>query len=192
MIFFLLASIFSLKPLFLASGFNGSPIYGTITKPELYPECPPNMGRTFLTSPYKSNSTFLNDYPDCVAKLLRVQINSTTGKVEQLPGIITDSSPIGEYDQLLSYGSFITKAHEIGYEDNVNLFGVGYNYILHPATSYSNEYVKLKSKIEEVYEKTKEKSVIMGHSQGTSFVSIFISNFTTPEWAQKYIDSVIF
>ena len=175
MFFFLFSStIFSLKPLFLASGFNGSPIYGTVTKPELYPECPANMGRTFLTSPYKSNTTFLNDYPDCVAKLLRVQINSTTGKVEQLPGIITDSSPIGEYDQLLSYGSFIDKAHSLGYVDNVNLFGVGYNYILHPVTSYSTVYDNLKSKIEEVYEKTHEKSIIMGHSQGTSFVSIFI------------------
>ena len=191
MFLFFLAFSLSLKPIYLVGGFANSPVYGTVTNPSLYPECPADLNKVGIRTP-DPNTQFINQYPDCVAKLLRVQINSTTGEVEQLPGMITDSSPIGP--STLIGGTFpniISKAKSKGYVDNETLFSVGYNYFLHPITSYA-VYDKLKAKIEEEYQKTKEKAVILSYSQGTSFVSIFISNYSSPDWVKKYIESVVF
>lgn len=77
---------------------------------------------------------------------MQVQFNSSTGKVEQLPGIIASSSDIGETSQLSStFSNIISQAKSIGYIDNENIFSVGYNYYLHPITSYP-VYDKLKEK----------------------------------------------
>ncbi|KAK8847227.1 hypothetical protein M9Y10_019811 [Tritrichomonas musculus] len=181
----------SLKPLFFATGLGLSPIYGTVTQPDLYPECPANLNKTSIRYGTSSNQNLIKNYPDCIAKLFRVQLNSSTGKVEQLPGIITDSSPIGETIHLsTTYATIVAEAQKIGYVDNENLFSVGFNYLLHPVTSYS-VYDKLKEKIEEVYNKNHEKSVLISFSQG-SFFSIFISNYSTKDWVKKYVDSIIF
>ena len=187
MIFFsLFLFSFSLKPIYLIGGFSNSPIYGTISDHSLYPECPSDMNKTIITE------DFINNNPDCIAKLLRVQLNPITGEVQQLPGIITDSSYIGPSTNLIdSFSNIIETAKSKGYVDDENLFSVGYNYYLHPITSYS-VYDKLKSKIEEVYTKIHEKAVIISYDQGTSFLSIFISNYSSTSWVQKYIDSVIF
>lgn len=132
------------------------------------------------------------NYPDCIAKLLRVQLNPTTGKVEQLPGIITDSSPIGDPSILSStFSSITTQAKNIGYVENETIFSVGYNYYLHPITS-DPVYDKLKEKIEELYNKNQEKSILISFSQGSSFISLFLSNYSTKEWCEKFIDSTIF
>ena len=185
------ASALSLKPIYLIAGFGQSPIYSTITQPDLYPECP-EVNRLFIRSATSSNTNWLNSNPKCAAKLLRVHLNESTGKVEQLPGIVTDSSPIGDAAELsATFESIISKAKAKGYTSNQNLFSVGYNYYLHPVTSF-DVYDKLKAKIEEVYANTKEKAVIVSFSQGTSFASIFLSNYSTSEWVKQYIDSVVF
>ena len=192
MFFLLLTNSLSLKPLYLVAGFGQSPIYGTVTQPELYPECPANMVKTMIRTATAKNDSLINNYPDCIAKLLQVQLNSTTGQVEQLPGLITDSSPIGEASLLSStFGTIISKAKELGYTDNEDLFSVGYNYYLHPITS-NLVYDKLKEKIEEVYNKKHEKAILISFSQGTSFISIFVSNYSTKSWVERYIDSIVF
>lgn len=190
LIFFgFLAPIFSLKPIFYISGFGNSPVYATITQPELYPECPANVTHTLIYSA-KQSTTFPSKYPDCAAKLLRVQLNKETGQVEQLPGMDTHSSPIGESSLLVAFDDIVAKAKSLGYVENDNLFGVGYNFFLHPVTS-NKVFDNLKQKIEEVYKAKNEKAVLMAFSLGTNFVSLFLSNYSQPEWVTKYIDSIV-
>ncbi|KAK8842112.1 hypothetical protein M9Y10_026339 [Tritrichomonas musculus] len=181
----------TIKPLLLVSGINESPIYATITKNDLYPECPSDVNRLLLTSAKTSNSNFFTNNPKCLAKLLQVQLNTNTGKVEQLPEILTDSTTFMDFSEIPSLRNIAFSALHSGYKNSDTLFSIGYNYFLHPVTSFP-VYDQLKSKIEEIYQKNNQKIVFLSRNQGSSFVSIFISNYSDPEWVKKYIDSVIF
>lgn len=180
-----------LKPVYFVAGFGNSPIISQINNYSLYPECP-KITKITIQSNTIYNKSFLSIYPDCASKLLRVKQNITTKKVEQLAGIKTESTPIG-YSSIHSkiFGLFINSIIKMGYRDNINLFGVGYNYYLHPVTSY-NAYNSLKNHIEQIYSVTKEKSILITYDQGTSFASIFLSNYSQFKWVKQYIDSVIF
>lgn len=184
--------VVSHKPIYLVAGFGNSPIYSHISNPLIYSECPTDVKHFLIIKGKKSDNRFITAYPDCVAKLFRIQFNTTTKKVEQLPGIHINSSQIGDYSNFSDIFDSITPLFEsIGYQKNINMFHVGYNYYFHPITSYS-VYEKLKQKIEQVYLQTGEKSIFVSYDQGTSFVSIFLSNYSRLEWVNKYIDSVIF
>lgn len=182
----------SLKPVFLIAGFENSPIYSKISNPSLYPECPSGKHPILIKDHKNFNTNFLLQYPYCVAKLFRVELNSKTGKLEQLPGITTESISIGDPSFFSdTFGSIFSKIKEIGYQANKNFFGVSYNHFLHPVTSYSVFY-KLKNKIEQVYSQTGEKSIFISFDQGSNFISMFLSDYSKSEWVSKYIDSVIF
>ena len=191
-LFLLLFSVLSIKPIYLVSGFGNSPIYSQIYDSSLYPECPSNVSKIIIKNEKSFNKSFLSYYPDCVAKLLRVQLNTSNGKVDQLPGIFTYSTLINDPSLLYdTFGDIITKINRLGYQNNLNFFSVGYNYFLHPVSSY-RVYNILKEKIEQVFSHTGEKSIIISYDQGTSFISIFLSNYSQLEWVKRYIDSVIF
>lgn len=188
----LLFPVLSLKPIYLIAEFEYSPINSEISNSALYPECPSGKRQFVIKDQSNFNTDFLSHYPDCVAKLLRVKFNSTTGKVEQLPGIMTESISI--FDQSFfskAFGSIFSKIKEFGYQKNNNLFSVGYNHFLHPVTSYS-VFHKLKNKIEQVYTQTGEKSIFITLNQSSNFISMFLSNYSKSEWVRQYIDSVIF
>lgn len=120
---------------------------------------------------------FLSAYPSCAAKLLRIYYNKTTGRAHQLPFIVTNS--VSSYDPAIFYDAFadiMNKIKEFGYINNINLFGVGYNYYFHPATS-NTVYDKLKNQIEQVYLRTGKKSIFISVDQGTGLASIFLSYY---------------
>lgn len=189
-LFFSLIS--SLKPIYIIKGLEDTQIYSRISNPSLYPECPSNTKRIVVKDDKNFNTNFISRYPNCVAKLFRVHFNTTTGRVEQLPGITTESTSVNNSTFLSdTFGHTISKIKQLGYKDNINLFSVTYNYFLHPISSFP-VYDELKNKIEKIYSQTGEKSILISFNQGSSFISIFLSNYSKPEWVKKYINSIIF
>ena len=182
----------SLKPVFIITEFGESPIYSRIKHSYLYPECPSYLDSFIIQSNKKFNTNILSRYPKCVAKLLRIQFNTSTSSIQQLPGIKTESTLISNTSILSdSFDSILNKIKQLGYQDNINLFSVGYNYFFHPVSSFL-VYDELKKKIEEVFTSTGEKSVIICTGEGSSFSSIFLSNYSNSEWVRQYIDTSIF
>ena len=189
--------------LFLVSGFQGSPLYATITDPSKATMCPSNLKNFEFYSVSPSGSIYTNlkeviddskNYwlsDECIAMLTRVELSPDEKSTTFAPGIHIRSSRFGDYYQLLSYSSIISRAYNEGYTHYKNFFGVGYNYMLHPLMS-GEIYEELKTNIEKYYDRTGMKSVITGHSQGTSFVEIFITDYVSKEWAKKYVEGVIF
>lgn len=113
-------------------------------------------------------------------------------KVDQLPGIYTNSTLISDPSIFnYTFGKIIRKINQEGYQNNINFFSVGYNYFLHPVSSY-HAYDILKERIERFYSQTREKAILISYEQGTSFTSIFLSNYSQSIWVKRYIDSVIF
>lgn len=177
--------------LFLISGFVGSPLYGTVTDPNKPTMCPSNLKNVLFYSPaFNSFNQFVDSYSqywisdECRAMMTRVELSNDESHVTFAPGIHAKSSKFGDYDHIMSFTSIIERAFMEGYTHYKDLFGVGYNFMLHPLMS--NEiYEELKINIEKYFMKTSKKSVLIGHNQGTSFVEIFIKDYVTPNRAKK-------
>ena len=101
------------------------------------------------------------------------------------------SSKFGQYDRLTGFTTIIQRAYIEGWTHYRDLFGIGYNFMLHPLMS-DETFEELKINVEKHFVETGKKSVLAGLSQGTNFVEIFITDYVTPEWARKYIAGVIF
>lgn len=184
LIAFLVYSSLSLKPIFLIPGFQISPLYATITNPDLYPECPKSLNSALISSKIKK-------YPKCAAKLIQTHINKKTNEIEHLPGLSIESSPLGEYDSFEPFSKIISKFLDMGYKKNENIFGVGYDWSLFPF-GVDKVYSELKRMIEQVFTKQNEKVILLSHDLGAQFLSFFISNYVDRVWSQKYVDSIIF
>lgn len=178
----LFTNSFELKSLFFIPGFQNSPLYATITKAELYPECPDSINHKFID---------INSNSKCTTKIIQAHVNEKTGKVEHLPEIKIESSDFGDYNSLNFSSKLISKLINLGYKENKNLFGIGYDWTLFPF-GVEKTFSQLKNTIEEVYKTNEEKSILLGHDLGSQFILNYILNYVDQTWAQKYIDSVIF
>ncbi|KAK8898515.1 hypothetical protein M9Y10_000806 [Tritrichomonas musculus] len=179
----------SLKPVFYLPCLTCSPLFANITEPDKYPQCPkPFINRQF----WPINYTLQKEYPDCYGVLIDSQFNETTNKVSPLPGISIFSTKFGDYE---SQSGFIPLANKLikeeGYEKNKNLFGCCYDWI-HYYLGLDYFFKEFTEKIEwAVNNNEGKKAVLIGLSLGTHFVHYFLTNLTTPEWREKYIDRVV-
>ncbi|OHT10020.1 hypothetical protein TRFO_20936 [Tritrichomonas foetus] len=176
------------KPVILVPGFTGSAVYATITKPDLYPQCP-NIPVHFQFYPY--NQTFLKQYPDCVGLFMTTYFNNESKKVESLPGIKIETAPYGDVDTLPSYSGVVERLLSEGYELNKTLFGFPYNWILY-YSGIPEIFEDLKNRIEEATEQTGEKLILFGHSMGSHVVRMLINNHVDQNWVQKHIDRIVY
>ena len=126
---------YSLKPLFLVSGFNGSPLYATVTHSQISYEardfCPKNISEHFQFYP-SVNPKFYMKYPECQAYLMTAYYDAKEKKVTTSPGVKVVSDDFGNYTSLLNFEKIVEYALSIGYTPYKNLFGIGYNFMLYP------------------------------------------------------------
>lgn len=178
---------FSKKPMYLFSGFGGSSLYATITEPELYPQCPPNLNRFQF---FPINPIFSQQYPQCLGILFSTTYNSDKNQVQSLPGIIIEADSIGNVTSIPQFSKVVGRLISEGYTVNRTLFGVPYNWIhYYPGTL--NLFSMLKEHIENTSNKAGEKVILFGHSMGSHLIRLLFSNFTDSKWVKKYIDRVI-
>lgn len=90
------------------------------------------------------------------------------------------------------YGeNLINKLILHGYTANENLFTVGYDFRFIPYPNYVSVYFSnLKKLIEVCYNKSKEKTSLIGHSMGCYLINVFLNKMKL-SWKNKYIKSFI-
>lgn len=185
---------FSLKPLFLVSGFNGSPLYATVTHSQISYEardyCPKTMSEHFQFYP-SVNPKFYMAHPECQAYLMTAYYDTKEKKVTTSPGVKVVSDNFGNYTSLLNFEKVVEHALSLGYTPYKDLFGIGYNFMLYPFGA-DDTFEAIKVNAEKVKKDTGEKIVFISHSQGTHLVNQFLTSYVKPEWVNEYIDSAIF
>ncbi|KAK8841450.1 hypothetical protein M9Y10_027068 [Tritrichomonas musculus] len=193
---FILFLIFtnSLKPLFLVSGFNGSPLYATVTQSQISYEardyCPKDLEEHFQFYP-SVNPKFYMKYPDCQAYLMSAHYDAKEKKVTPSPGVKIVSDNFGNYTSLLNFEKIVEYALAKGYTPYKDLFGIGYNFLLYPLDT-DDTFAAIKENAERVKKETGEKVVFISHSQGTHLVNQFLTSYSKLEWVKEYIDAAIF
>ena len=192
-LFVLVFSSFSLKPLFLLSGFNGSPLYVTVNGDQFPLEfrgiCPDGI-QNYQFYPSEDKDFYMT-YDRCQAYFMRSYLDSSTKQISNMPGLEVHSSEFGNTSYLLNFDRFIEKAKEFGYVEKKDLFGIGYNFMMYPYAC-DDTYAQIKENAERVKQETGQKVVFISHSQGTHLVSYFLSNYSDPNWVKEYVDSTIF
>lgn len=183
----LVAFSLSKKPVYLFSGFVGSSLYATITEPELYPQCPPDLIRFQF---FPINPIFSQQYPQCIDSLFSTTYDSEKNQLSSLPGIKIETDSIGNVSSIPVFSKVVGRLISEGYSVNRTLFGVPYDWIhYYPGTLPL--FSQLKEHIESTSKKTGEKVVLFGYSMGAHVIRFLFSHYADQKWIKKYIDRVI-
>lgn len=184
---------FSLKPLFLFDGFDRSPLYGTFNPDEALPEtknaCPKDLNHFQFFPPLSKD--FYTQYPECQAYFMTAYYDETTKTVDNLPGFKVVSDDFGNYTQLSSYATFVDFAIQQGYTPYKDLFGVGYNFMMHPFGN-KDTLEEIKSNAEKVKQDIGEKLIFVANNEGCHFVNQFLTSYVDSDWVNNYVESVIY
>lgn len=200
MFFFLISALSaSNKPILFIAGHGGNNVYATIKDPMKFPECPNDLINHFRFWP--ANDTFIKQYPDCMGKLLRCELNQETQTIQHIQGLQVDYEPFGDLTSLPFHAKIVEYlTTEKQYIKNKNLFGLPYDWILFYAGLPPTFFSEVREFIEKVYHMNNEtKVVLIGHSLGTHFIRRLIeqtikdTNETAAnDWFDQYVDSCIF
>ncbi|OHT01099.1 hypothetical protein TRFO_01676 [Tritrichomonas foetus] len=186
---FFIFSCLSVKPVILIPGHGGSGAWATITRPELYPECPAFLSEKFHFWPM--NATFAEAYPECMGYLIRAVFNETTQQITHPEGIIFEQEPWGEMETLYNYVDLVKYFIDRGYTKGKNLWGIAYDWVLYyPGTE--SLFDKLADFIEKVHKDSKQKVVVMGHSMGTHVLRMLLTQRRSEKWVEEHIDGAAF
>jgi hypothetical protein len=90
------------------------------------------------------------------------------------------------------FDAMICRLENLGYRIYHDLYGVPYDFRKVMIPTYRKYlFAKLKELIEESYEKTSEKNIIVAHSLGCLVFYSFLVEFVDGQWKDKYIDTFI-
>lgn len=119
--------------------------------------------------------------------------NSTIDIIDfgKLTGVTNLDKFIANYSVIPYYTLMIDYFKNLGYQEDVDLFGAPIDWRMGLAPTEKVFHPRLIKLIEEIYEKTNQKVNLIGHSFGGYVVQNFLSNGATQEWIDKYIEKGI-
>lgn len=189
-LFFIGTASKALKPLFFLPCLTCSPLYANITDPDRYPECPSPYMRRRL---WPIDVTLQSEYPECYGILMDTVLDRKTNTTSPRPGITIYTDDFGNYANLASFKALAkTLTFQHHYEDNVNIFGVTYDWI-HYYLGLDYVFNNLTRNIETAVKNNEgKKAILMGQSLGAHFIKYYLKHKVSKEWINQYIDRVIF
>lgn len=138
---------------------------------------------------------------DCFFQWLKIYYDPVKNVQLSHPNSIIDIVDFGSLRGVTSVDSFIQNISIIpyytfminyfeknGYVEGKDLFGAPIDWRMGLAQAPTVFYPRLIKLIEDIYAKTNEKVVIIGHSFGGFVVQNFLAEGATQEWIDKYID----
>ena len=198
MLFLLSLLSFKKNPVILIPGaFRSRLNITTNVQPKWY--CPKSLkdSRLWIRLGY-----FITPFLNCLIDYLTVDINETTNTLENKQGINIYADDFGGVNGIRGTGPsmfgiplppyfnyYILALEKKGYEISKSLFGAPYDWRFGAAQPESY-FQKLKKLVEDAYEKNNnQKVVLIAHSLGTQITHLFLTEKTTKEWRNKYIES---
>lgn len=90
------------------------------------------------------------------------------------------------------FDTFVRNCEQDGYKQGINLFGAPYDFRKIMFPDYLEDYFsKMRDLIENAYDITQSPSVLVAHSIGSLIMYIYLVEYCSNIWKQKYIDSFI-
>ena len=194
-----------LKPLILIPGLYGSPLYGQATD---------EYSKKWYCPSFSERSQFWIDLKlvippvyNCIFKMMTVRYDTENQQLDSQVGFTSTVEDFGgsggiEYvDSSFFNWHFIESFHDFadflrdkGYEFKKNLFGCPYDWRFGMAGFPKLKlFEQIQQLVEEAYSiNGNTKVTILGYSLGGYVSQHFLSNFTTQEWKDKYVNRVVF
>ena len=197
---FFIFSVLSKNPIILVPGTMGSVLYGNINLPHTHWYCPKNVQNELI---WLRKKFVIPPMINCIADWMTLIYNEKLGEPVNRPGVNIDIFDFGGIDgisfideeflgvKIIPYFSdYIEYLQKNGYIVGKTLFGCPFDW--RKGLALGNEYWnKMISLVEKAYNLNNEKVVLVGHSLGGNLIHYFLSEKTTPEWREKYIESSI-
>lgn len=191
----------SLKPVILIPGTYASVLQMTGHDLGHQWYCPKTLNNTII---WIDEFYFIPPILNCVIQWAKVYYdsknneqvshpNSTIDILDfgKLTGVTSIDKFIGNYSFIPYYTAMIDYFEKLGYQEGIDLFGAPIDWRLGLAASEKVFHPRLIKLVEEIYAKTQQKVVLIGHSFGGYTVQNFLSNGASQEWIDKYIEKGI-
>jgi lysophospholipase III len=182
-----------LSPIIFLPGYSGSLLYATINDGKMVPtECQEvsiPIGQPFRVL---GNISLEKESPTCVKALMETNFDEQTGVFLPKPGI--DISTRDGFEGIAPvYWPLIQTFSNWGYRNNMNSFGVPYDYryLGKQSLTQIGFISKLQLLIEKSYQLNhQKKAVLIGHSNGGPTLYYFLEKMSQ-EWKEKYLSAMI-
>ena len=187
------------RPVILIPGLMGSRLNGDITD-----------HKHWYCSKESDNNIWFNDkfaippLYNCLFDYIRLEWDSEKKEPKQpdyvnisivdfggIEGITTVDTIFFDKHIVPYYKVMIDKLEAQGYIVGQNLFGAPFDWRfgVYQTEAVWNDFIHL---VERAYEQTQTKVVLVGHSMGGFLLNILLTEKTTKEWREKYVDSGLY
>lgn len=190
---------FSLKPIILIPGAMRSRLEANSTRHYSW-YCPKSLANKLS---WLDIFSFVPPYINCYLDYFALDYDPTTKSSVSKENVTINVPGFGSLDNIMGTGpsifgyrlfkymdKIIARLQQRGYKEGQNLFGAPYDWRLGVAHlgKYYDNLIKL---IEHAYEINQNTKVhLFSHSLGGWVIYVLLTEKTTPEWRQKYIDGV--
>ncbi|OHS97497.1 Lecithin:cholesterol acyltransferase family protein [Tritrichomonas foetus] len=188
------------KPIFLVPGLLGSILHGSVTEKKRW-YCPTFQDQDVWINKMLTVPPVFN----CLFDFVGLQWNNNTNEPEQvkdvnlsivdfggLNGVSFFDTPLLGMSFVPYYKPLINKLKtQFQYEERIDLFGIPFDWRfgVHQKSDY---FEKIRQQVEDAfYLNHNEKAIMIGHSMGCYLLDVFLMNYTTAEWRNKFVDKVI-
>lgn len=191
----------SKAPVILVPGTMGSVLRGNVNgrKPHWY--CPADIQDSDI---WIKKTYVLPPLGNCLADWLTMRYDPKTNSAIDQENVELDIvdfggvSGIGYLDEFFNithfipyFNKYIEYLEKRGYTVGKDLFGAPFDWRRGLVLGESH-YKRMIALVEKAYKQNGNSKVsLVGHSLGGYFIHYFLSNITTPQWREKYIDSAI-
>jgi pimeloyl-ACP methyl ester carboxylesterase len=169
-----------LPPIILVPGLLSSQLYVTTTSPRHHWYCPTRITNqhAWINAPY-----FITPMSNCLLEWLSLYYNESTSQIDSPPGVTVSTDKFGTLDGLMGgalfglLGPYFSVLYEDlkarGYVLGSNLFGTPYDWRY--GLPHSEFIRKFESLIDQIWNQTQQKIVILAHSFGGYLISEFFA-----------------